>query len=538
MIIEHADHGLYATISNVDFNGLFMNDAGSGVTFTGNNATFTASFFSGIGSDSLLSLSGTTNVTFINCSFKSGYNLVSVNSANNVVFSNCSFEAGSTQVSINGATKVTLTNCSFGSGDVAVSFSSALDLVVQQCSFTANSIGINSQQSTDVEVFDCSFIANNRGIQLSMPWSSVTASFDVIENMFDGNGFSISAEIRQNCKLNITNNIFKNAPEWLNYGTSGVYATLYGDCTFNVLSNEFSNLRYNGLQIVRSYEYSLAKVWVTGNSFHNISSTVLTMTNAGSTITSIENNKFTWNICQRCSSAMSLTLNTPYDGYWRGIRGYLTVAYNQFSENSGSYVVNVNMYPATVTPGPDFSDLQFIYNILADNIADSAVMYSEYYLLDVVFNILSNPKSTFEFAVGFTGNLNENCTYNWWHAIDSAGVKNRILDQATDTSRGSAVYEPFLNSSQFSCAGVSDCSHHGSCILPDTCRCDDGWKGSDCSQVSCSGVKECSSHGVCSGPNICQCIDGWSSADCSIPTCYLLRNCTSPTHGICIASNQ
>jgi hypothetical protein len=45
VIIEHADHGLYVTTSNVEVNGLITNDAGSGVTFTGNNATFTACFF-------------------------------------------------------------------------------------------------------------------------------------------------------------------------------------------------------------------------------------------------------------------------------------------------------------------------------------------------------------------------------------------------------------------------------------------------------------------------------------------------------------
>jgi predicted nucleic-acid-binding Zn-ribbon protein len=79
---------------------------------------------------------------------------------------------------------------------------------------------------------------------------------------------------------------------------------------FNVLGNEFFNLRYNGLQIIREYEYTFAKVWVTENYFHNISNTVLIMTNAGSTITSIERNKFAWNVCQKCSSTISLTLNT------------------------------------------------------------------------------------------------------------------------------------------------------------------------------------------------------------------------------------
>jgi hypothetical protein len=138
-----------------------------------------------------------------------------------VILTNCSFNSSNVGVTLTG-NNVSLTNCSFKSSDVGVSLSSANDVILRQCSFIANNIGINSDQSQDIEVFDCSFTANNQGIVLNMPSPSVTASFDVIQSLFDGNGLAVSAQLRQNCKLNVTNNVFKNGPERLNYGTSGV----------------------------------------------------------------------------------------------------------------------------------------------------------------------------------------------------------------------------------------------------------------------------------------------------------------------------
>lgn len=414
-------------------------------------------------------------------------------------------------VSLSDVTNVALTNCSFQSADVAIDVTSANGLTVQQCSFYDNNIGIRVQLSFNIPV-------------------------DILRNIFDGNYVAIIAQLQSNGRLNIVNNIIMNSLDqwWYSRETSGLYALLSSECTLNVRGNELSNLRGCGLNIVRDADYGLAKVWISGNSFHNISSTGLTMTNTGGTITSIEDNKFAWNTCQMCPSALSLTVNIPSDG----VRGDLGVSFNQFTGNSGSYIVYVAVDSIVVTSGPNVPNLFFTYNTLSDNVASSAVMYSEYSFFDVVFNIFSNPKSTFEFKVGFAINLRENCTDNWWIATNSTEVEKRIFDQNDNTSLGIAEYEPFLKTLQFSCAAVSECSRHGSCIFQDVCQCDDGWKGPDCSQVSCSSARECNGHGVCVGPNVCNCTTGWTGADCSSSTCYQVNNCSSQIRGTCIAPNK
>jgi Right handed beta helix region len=491
-VIEHTNHGLQVDASNVQFNGLnFTNNfGGSIVRFTGSNATFAASFFTG---GNLISLNSVVNVTFINCTFDYGGFALSMNSANGIT--------------------------------------------VQQCSFKDNDVGINIFSSQDIKISNCSFNSNYQAVQLSLTSLPLMTSVDILGNIFDSNGIAVYALLRQNSQLNVANNIFRNSTSvWLYDGTSGIYANLEPDCRLTIHGNDFSNLHHSGLRIVCAYGYTIAEVLISKNNFRFISGTVIVLRLYDSTVMSIEYNKFEWNTCQMCPSA--LDLNYQYVSYSKEFMKNFSVSYNQFEENSGNFIINANMYCPVVTPGSDFSRLLFIYNTLVNNLADTAVMYSNCYLLDVVFNIFSNARSAYEFQVGFTDSIKENCTYNWWHASDSAGVQNRIFDHSIQTALGSVVFEPFLNSSQFDCAAVSQCSQHGSCILPDTCRCEYGWKGTDCSQVSCSNVENCNDHGVCVGPNICGCDDGWTSVDCSTPTCYRVNNCGYPTRGTCIAPNR
>ena len=81
-----------------------------------------------------------------------------------------------------------------------------------------------------------------------------------------------------------------------------------------------------------------------------------------------------------------------------------------------------------------------------------------------------------------------------------------------------------------SCFGIprndpAVCSGHGLCIGVDTCVCEAGWSGSDCSLPTCFGVNGndpavCSGRGVCVDVDTCACESGWSGADCSILTCF------------------
>lgn len=76
-----------------------------------------------------------------------------------------------------------------------------------------------------------------------------------------------------------------------------------------------------------------------------------------------------------------------------------------------------------------------------------------------------------------------------------------------------------------SCYGFLDddenvCSSRGQCIATDTCQCNDGYTGNDCSEMFCFGVSNqnpsvCSGHGVCLPNNTCSCEPNYRGDDCS-----------------------
>lgn len=62
------------------------------------------------------------------------------------------------------------------------------------------------------------------------------------------------------------------------------------------------------------------------------------------------------------------------------------------------------------------------------------------------------------------------------------------------------------------------CFQRGVCI-GQTCLCDEGWEGDDCSAFHCNNVNHCGGHGVCFGPNQCKCDPGWTGKACSSSYC-------------------
>jgi len=64
---------------------------------------------------------------------------------------------------------------------------------------------------------------------------------------------------------------------------------------------------------------------------------------------------------------------------------------------------------------------------------------------------------------------------------------------------------------------IHGCFNNGTCVAPNTCRCQGGWVGYSCNIPTC--VQTCHHHGVCTGINECTCERGWSGYDCSIPMC-------------------
>lgn len=57
--------------------------------------------------------------------------------------------------------------------------------------------------------------------------------------------------------------------------------------------------------------------------------------------------------------------------------------------------------------------------------------------------------------------------------------------------------------------------HKGTCVLPNTCNCDDGWTGKLCTKATCE--MPCTSHGKCTAPNTCTCESGWHGITCELP---------------------
>ena len=83
----------------------------------------------------------------------------------------------------------------------------------------------------------------------------------------------------------------------------------------------------------------------------------------------------------------------------------------------------------------------------------------------------------------------------------------------------------------YNCYGVSNananvCSGHGSCISPDTCVCQGGYKSSNCSMATCYGNNAfmgqtvCSGHGSCISNNYCSCSSGFFGNECQYVECF------------------
>lgn len=99
------------------------------------------------------------------------------------------------------------------------------------------------------------------------------------------------------------------------------------------------------------------------------------------------------------------------------------------------------------------------------------------------------------------------------------------------------------------CFGISNsdssvCNGHGSCASIDTCACNSGWSGANCTTTTCYSIPSssplaCNGHGTCGGPDSCVCNSGYLTANCSTWACgiYLAtdsRACGG--NGVCISS--
>src|SRR5690606_30389738 len=73
------------------------------------------------------------------------------------------------------------------------------------------------------------------------------------------------------------------------------------------------------------------------------------------------------------------------------------------------------------------------------------------------------------------------------------------------------------------------CENGGLCTGADTCTCQEGWDGVDCTTPLCEGA--CASNQLCVAPKTCACKPGFDGPECEKPQC--VQDCGG--RGECIA---
>ena len=452
-------------------------------------------------------------------------------------------------VSVSNAT-VICSDCTFSSSSTsgaAISLDSPSAVTLIRCLIVDSQYGIIIRSAWHLlNITDCSF-RNNRagGIHLTtyhyhLDNEAVTrATLLLRRSVFTGNSHAVHIH-HYNAAFDIlveaSENVIESAESVGNLVTvSGFYINVVGSRSqahIALQRNTFRNLPYSAISISRCGFWSFGNLNITviENNFKSISQTAVVIQCVDSAGTFIHSNTFLQNEVNTGSSCLTISLT----GVVNRSPVELKVSRNEFRENSGTYVGSIVRYGHnTLTPGG--VSAEFVSNTLVDNTALHSTIYSEYSALNMHFNAFSNPRAKFELQVGFPADEFANCTYNWWGVSTEVDIAGRIFDHSDMASVGTVLYMPLLNSSQFTCTALSDCSGHGSCVYYDTCLCDDGWSGTDCSVYSCSDVYDCSNRGQCVGPNFCRCDSGWLQPDCSRASCLLRNNCSN--RGVCSSPN-
>ena len=460
-------------------------------------------------------------------------------------------------VTVSNAT-VHFNDCTFSSSPVSGSgivLASPSTIALTRCLIAGNKYGIISNAAHHtLNVTDCTFRNNSASaIHLShiAYFGPVTPAAVLLHrNLFSDNLRAVHVE--QNAAIHIHVEVVDNVVEsasvnadvqQIGIPASGVHISLAAAAAgkparITLQRNSFRNLPHSAVSISRCYHFPRLQASqssaIIGNNFTSISQTAVVIQCAETATTLIQSNTFLQNEMNAGPSCLDISSRNVDSRSSVELR----IDHNEFRENSGTYV-------ASLTSGHSSSPLdvvvlvsnvsEFVSNTLVDNTGRDSTVYSEYSGLPMHSNTFSNQRSRFELRVGFPSDQAANCTFNWWGVGTADGIATRIFDRSDMASVGSVVYVPFLNYSQFDCDELSDCSGHGSCVYDDTCVCDVGWSGVDCSSYSCLGVYDCSNHGQCVGPNLCRCDSGWLPPDCSRASCALQTNCSS--RGVCSLPN-
>jgi len=433
---------------------------------------------------------------------------------------------------------------------VGINLQSPTNVVLTRSVIVDSEYGIISRSMQhSLNITDCIFI-NNSAAAIHLVhsyWKTVTpATLLLYRNQFSGN--SRAVHVVQNAGIDILveaadNTIEESASASGRSGmhVSGVFINLQAvgkQASVTIQKNTFRNLPHSAVSISRCHHRSSLlrrfnhSTTVIENNFARISHTAVVIRCADTTATLIQRNTFLENMVNAGPSSIDLSLRA----LGNVLSTELSIDHNEFRENLGTYIGKIAVSGRSSLSSDGVLKIsEFVFNTLVDNVPRNSTIYSEHPDLRMHFNTFSNQKARYELWVGFPENQVANCTFNWWGVGTEAGIAARVFDHSDMASVGSVLYVPFLNSSQFSCAQLSDCSGHGICVHLDTCRCDIGWSGQNCSTYSCVEVYDCSSRGRCVGPNLCSCDSGWLEPDCSRASCILQRNCSN--RGVCSLPN-
>jgi len=457
-------------------------------------------------------------------------------------------------VSITNAT-VNFRDCTFSGSPVngaGINLDSPSTVTLTRCLVVDSKYGIMTHyRSTwhSLNITDCTFRNNTADAIHLVHWyahSVIPATLLLHRNLFSGNSRAVHIHHRYrriNVLVEVVDNVIEAAPvnvanQASGISVSGVYVNLAAagsHAHVKLQGNVFLNLPHSAVSISRCYRFPLQANHTTAiiaNNFTGLSQTAVVIQCADTAVTLIQNNTFLQNTMDIGSSCLNISLGEV--GNRESIE--LRIDHNEFRENSGTYIAwIIRSERSTISAGGVSSLSEFVSNTLVDNIPQDSTIYSEYSDLRMHFNTFSNQRARYELQVGFPVDQASNCTLNSWGVATEVGIAARILDHSDIPSVGSVVYVPFLNSSQFDCTKLMDCSGHGSCIYHDTCLCDTEWSGVDCSEYTCFNLYDCSNHGSCVGPSLCRCDSGWLQPDCSRTSCILQNNCSD--RGVCSLPN-
>ncbi|EFC47167.1 predicted protein [Naegleria gruberi] len=150
--------------------------------------------------------------------------------------------------------------------------------------------------------------------------------------------------------------------------------------------------------------------------------------------------------------------------------------------------------------------------------------------------------SDFDYKFGQTTKTRDG---DYLYLTTSYGIERLSVDCVRDRYGFCYQEDPFCFGIHYN--NVSACGGQGVCFDYNSCECEEGYFGQDCSLRLCFGTLSneselvCSGNGKCNDTDTCQCNDGYFSTQCEITTCFgILSNDTSvcSSHGNCSSWNN